>query len=422
MNDKRKNAVVVSLKDDVLEIVQLAESLDYFIIEIFIQHRNIPDVNSYVGFGKVDEIKNFVDNYNGNVDLVIVDGKLKPSQWFILEKRFNVNVYDRLRLILTIFRDRADSKEAKLQVRLAELQYEKPFIRELIHRARGGEHPGLMAGGEYQVDDYYEMIKKQTKKIKRHLNKFRDERVLHRQHRHTGGFYLVSLAGYTNAGKSSLLNLLSGEKVKVEERLFSTLSTTTRKIRKSDIPILLTDTVGFIENLPSWIINAFHSTLEELEAADVVLLVVDCSDSEELFGRKLRTAKSELIDLNVISPVIIVLNKVDLISDGDLLSKLKYLDDFGLSADHRIVSVSVTDNKNIDVLLDIVIESLPNVSRLTLYLPNNDDSQSFISWLYLKTRVCSISYDEVVRINVEFNSRFYDKILSMCRSLDGKIV
>jgi len=422
MNNQKKNAVIVSLTDDVSEIKQLAESLDYCIVETFIQHRKTPDVNSYVGSGKVKEIKEFIENYDDDIDLIIVDGKLKPSQWFILEKKLNVNVYDRLRLILAIFRDRADRKEAKLQVRLAELQYEKPFVRELIHRARGGEHPGLMAGGEYQVDDYFEIIKKQTKKVREDLNKIRDERELHRQHRHIGGFFLVSLAGYTNAGKSSLLNLLSGEKVKVEKRLFSTLSTTTRKMREKNVPILLTDTVGFIENLPAWIVNAFHSTLEELETADIVLLVVDCSDCEELFGRKLNTAMSELIDLDVISPVIIVLNKIDLISEDELLSKLKYLDSLGFLVDHKVVSVSVSERKNIDDLLDVVYESLPDISCLTLYLPNSEETQSFISWLYRKTHVCSISYDEIVKVDIKCNSYIFEKITSMCRKLKGKIV
>jgi GTP-binding protein HflX len=422
MNNQKKNAIIVSLTDDVIEIKQLAESLDYYIVETFIQHKKTPDVNSYIGSGKVKEIKEFIENYDNDIDLIIVDGKLKPSQWFILEKKLNVNVYDRLRLILAIFRDRADRKEAELQVRLAELQYEKPFVRELIHRVRGGEHPGLMAGGEYQVDDYFEIIKKQTKKIRKDLDKIRDERQIHRKHRHTGGFFLVSIAGYTNAGKSSLLNLLSGEKVKVEKRLFSTLSTTTRRMSKKNVPILLTDTVGFIDNLPAWIINAFHSTLEELEASDVVLLVVDCSDNEELFGRKLKTAMSELINLDVVSPVIIVLNKIDLISEDELLSKFKYLDSLGFLVDHKVVSISVSDRTNIDDLLVIVFESLPDISCFTVYLPNNKETQSFISWLYKKAFVSSISYDEYVKLDIKCNSFIFDKISSMCYKLNGKLI
>ncbi|RKX48164.1 MAG: hypothetical protein DRP25_07750, partial [Thermotoga sp.] len=214
MTAKRK-AILIALSEDIDEIKALAETLDYEIVRVFIQKREIPDVNTFVGRGKVEEIKEFLDNDGNNVDLVIVDGELKPSQWFNLEKEFGVEVYDRLRLILSIFEKRAQSKEAKLQVKLAQLRYERPFVRELIHRARAGEHPGFMAGGEYQVDDYYEMIKRQTKKLKLELEKIRRDREIRRKHRRESGFYLIALAGYTNAGKSSLLNLLTGEKVKV---------------------------------------------------------------------------------------------------------------------------------------------------------------------------------------------------------------
>ena len=206
MNQDKKNAIIVSLNNDVSETIELADTLNYQVVETFIQHREKPDVKSYIGRGKIEEIKEFLDKNETPINLIIINGKLKPSQWFILEKKLDVQVYDRVRLILTIFEEHAERKEAKLQVRLAQLQYERPFVRELIHRTRSGEHPGLMAGGEYQVDDYYEMIKKQTKKIRQELKNISDNRELRRRHRHTSGFYLVSLAGYTNAGKSSLLN------------------------------------------------------------------------------------------------------------------------------------------------------------------------------------------------------------------------
>ena len=230
MNTNQKTAILISLDDSISEIVQLANTLGYTILKEFIQHRTNPDVNFYIGCGKVDEIKEFLEDAEESVDLVIVNGELKPSQWFSLEKKLETKVYDRIRLILAIFEEHAERREALLQVKLAQLQYERPYVRELIHRAKAGEHPGLMAGGEYQVDDYYEMIKRQTKKIREDLQKIRENRELQRQTRYKSGFYSVSLAGYTNAGKSSLMNLLSGEKVKVEEQLFSTLSTTTRSI------------------------------------------------------------------------------------------------------------------------------------------------------------------------------------------------
>ena len=381
------NAIIISLNKNISEIKQLAESLNYNVIKIFVQTRDFPDVNSYIGFGKVEEIKEFIVTCNQNITRVIVDGEIKPSQWFNLEKKFNVQVYDRIRLILAIFRNRADRKEARLQVRLAELQYEKPFVKELIHRSRAGEHPGFMAGGEYQVDDYFEMIKKQTKKIKLDLLKIQKEREIRRQHRHISGFFLVSLAGYTNAGKSSLFNILSGEQVSVEGRLFSTLSTTTRKINNKNIPVLITDTVGFIQDLPAWIIDAFHSTLEEISVADIVLLVIDASEEKEIIENKIIVSSGELQDIGVNSPIIIVLNKIDLVSDKYLKDIINHLEKLGYKNGKKMIPISVKKIENIDKLLKVIYNELPDISRIKMKLPINEKTQSFISWLYKKSKI-----------------------------------
>ena len=423
MNENKKNAVIVSLNEDVSEIVQLAGSLGYEIIKTFVQHKNIPDTSSYIGSGKVEEIKKFIEDCEkDSIALVIIDGELKPSQWFMLEKELKVDVYDRVRLILAIFAERADRKEAKLQVKLAQLQYERPFVRELIHRARAGEHPGFLAGGEYQVDDYYEMIKKQTKRIKENLEMIRGERDLRRRHRHTGGFYLVSLAGYTNAGKSSLLNVLSGEEVKVEGRLFSTLSTTTRKITDKNFSILLTDTVGFIQNLPAWIIDAFHSTLEEIEVADVVLLIADVSEDKEIVEKKLKVSLDELVGIGVTSPIVVVLNKIDLLSEDELEIRINYLKKSGLTKNREVISVSAKNRKNMGVLLGIIHDLLPHLAKIKIRLPANEKTQSFVSWIYGKAHVSDISYDDYITIYVECNAMIKDKIISKCKDLQGSII
>ena len=421
MNEK-KQAIIVSLNEDISEISELAKSLNYQVIKTYFQRRETPDVNSFIGSGKVNEIKEYIEKSDQKVDLVVVDDDLKPSQWFNLEKKLNVEVYDRIRLILAIFEERADRKEAKLQVKLAWLQYERPFVRELIHRARSGEHPGLMAGGEYQVDDYYEMIKKQMKKIKEQLKNIRDQREIKRRHRHKSGFYLVSLAGYTNAGKSSLLNILSGEKVKVEGRLFSTLSTTTRKINKNNIPILLTDTVGFIKNLPAYIIDAFHSTLEEIEVADVVLLVVDISEEIEIIMNKLKVSIDELIEIGVSSPIIITLNKIDLTTEKELNKKIKVISDNFLLENRKIAPISVKNNEFIDDLLKLINDSLPKLVRFKIKLPVNNESQSIISWIYEKANILDISYNEYATLSIECNIELRDKIISICNDINGIIV
>jgi len=424
MVDSQKQAFILSLTDDISEIVQLTESLGYKILKTFIQHRLTPDVNTYAGPGKIDEIEEFLKQKNDEDVLLIVNGELRPSQWFALEKKLQITVYDRIRLILAIFEHRAERREAKLQVRLAQLQYERPFVRELIHRTKDGEHPGYMAGGEYQVDDYYEMIKRQVKDIKDDLEKIRADREVHRQTRYKSGFYLVSLAGYTNAGKSSLLNLLTDEHVRVEEQLFSTLSTTTRKINKSvhHIPILLTDTVGFIENLPSLIIDAFHSTLEEIEVADVIVLVVDGSEPPANVERKLQVSLHELRDLKVSSPVLVVLNKIDLLTPESLSDLVVYLEQRGVIYKELCIGVSVKTQKNIELLLEKIYALLPHRAVVKFHIPNSAMSQAFVSHLYETTRVIAVNYADDITVIIECNEKIKTKIISRCRELGGDII
>ena len=421
LNDP-KNVIIVSLQKDIKEISLLAESVDYNIINNFVQIRKKPVASSYIGSGKLNEIRKFIEESHIQIDLAVFNGNLKPSQWFYLEKELKIEVIDRIRLILTIFRDRAKRKEAKLQVKLAELEYEKPYVKELIHRARSGEHPGLMAGGEYQVDDYYEMIKKQMKLIKQNLKKIEHDRETQRQHRYISGYYLISLAGYTNAGKSSLLQILTEQQVIIEDRLFSTLSTLTRKMKHQQVPILITDTVGFIQSLPAWIINAFHSTLEEIQFSDLVLLVLDGSESIAIFQQKLQTSLKELSDLKVTSPIIIVVNKIDLIEEEKLAKKFSFLKNHFQFSDDFIAVISVKNKQGIENLIELIYKKLPNLISIKMELPNTRDVQSFISWLHDKTNVIKSSYEENIYIHLECNQKLYKKIISMCMKNKGQII
>jgi len=419
MKGETATAIIISLDENTQEIVQLADTLGYFITKIFLQYKITPDVNYFIGSGKVEEINDYLQDTT--IDLVIINGELKPSQWFVLEKTFGKTVYDRIRLILAIFEKRAERKEAQLQVKLAQLHYERPFVRELIHRARAGEHPGFMAGGEYQVDDYYEMIKKQMKTITKTLQKISINRDLQRKTRYKSGYYLVSLAGYTNAGKSSLLNLLSGEQVKVEGKLFSTLSTTTRRLQTKSLPILLTDTVGFIENLPSWIIDAFHSTLEELEVADVIVLVVDGSEPQEIVAKKLHVSLDELRELGSTSSLVLAFNKMDIRSSQEIDELLSYLQREDLLTTSSIACISVKEQHHIDTLLHLIYASLPNLVTLKLVLPLNNASQAFVSHLYQKTNVLHISYEKEIIAKIQCNIKIKDKILAQCLHLNGSL-
>lgn len=414
-----RKSILIALSEDINEIKSLAKTLDYDIIQVFVQKKDVPDINTYVGRGKLEEIKDFLEK-NKNIDLAIVDGDLKPSQWFNLEKELGIDVYDRLRLILTIFEKRAQSKEAKLQVKLAQLRYERPFVRELIHKARAGEHPGFMAGGEYQVDDYYEMIKRQIKKIKIDLEKIRRDREIRRGHRRETGFYLITLAGYTNAGKSSLMNLLTGEKVKVEDLMFSTLSTKTSRIKKSPTPpTLLTDTVGFIKNLPPWVIDAFHSTLEEISVADLILLVVDISEDIAEVRKKLETSIHELKEIGADAPFIVILNKIDKISEDELKLKIEELKDLLQGID--FVEISVKERKNIDKLLEVISRRLPAPVNLKVILPNTEDSHRLLSDLFERAWIKNVNYRSFIEVQMAVNPRIADMIVSRCKATGGKV-
>src|SRR5207245_940614 len=212
--------------------------------------------------GKLDEVQGRVEG--GGIDAVVFNGELRPTMHYQLERDLGVECYDRLRVLLELFAQRASSREGKLQVELALLQYEVPLLREWIHEADVGERPGFMAGGAQRVDAYYETVKRRIKKIRDELATIRREREVRRTVRKDRGYHLVALAGYANAGKSSLLNVLTDEHVLVEDRMFSTLATTTRSLTGTRKRILLTDTIGFVDGVPFCMGEAFNATLEAI--------------------------------------------------------------------------------------------------------------------------------------------------------------
>ena len=205
--------------------------------------------------------------------------------------------------------------------------------------------------------------------------------------------------------------------MRVDGRLFSTLSTTTRKIQNRTPPILLTDTVGFIEDLPAWIIDAFHSTLEEIEVADVVLLVVDANEPPESVEKKLQISLKELRELGVTASVIIVLNKIDLLEEKNRENVKNYLKQTGVIDKKICIPISVKDKIGIDLLQESIYQTLPRLVAMKLTIPNTKQSQAFISELYEKTRVNNITYDENITIHLECNEKIRGKILSKCKAV-----
>jgi len=268
-----------------------------------------------IGCGKAEEIKEFVTESKS--DKIIVDEHLTSKQIHNLEKLTAVPVIDRERLILDIFNSRATTTEAKLQIQLAEIKYQMPRVRENAKLTPGsGERAGKGGMGEYTVDVKFRELKRQMSFIKEKLEGAKRKRHLYQEQRVKSGIPVVSLLGYTSSGKTTLFNLLANEHKETSRSLFTTLSTTTRSLKlggKDDAVVLLTDTIGFISRLPTYMIDAFKSTLEESLAADLILLLIDCSEVQTQDIRiKYSSCWDVLDELNVDrSKVFIILSKSD---------------------------------------------------------------------------------------------------------------
>ena len=406
------DGILISMKEDNKEMRELVKSLGHKIKKEFLQTRD-KKTPYYVGKGKIEEIKRYVEE-NG-IEIAFVNDSLRPSQWFNLENYLGIEIYDRIRVILEIFAKRARRKEAKLQVKLAKLSYEKAFVKELFHRVKEEERPGFLSGGEYVVADYYEMIKRQIKKIKKELKKIEEEREDRRGERKERGFYLVSIAGYTNAGKSSLLNYLTGEDVVVDEMVFSTLSTKTSKLKiDSKFPILFTDTVGFIKDLPHWIIDAFHSTLEEIALADVIVLIVD--GSEEI-KEKINTSLREIYNLRERANIIIALNKIDLIGKRETFEKVREIREI---TNYKCIPISVKNGTNIELLLNEIYNLLPPPRKIEIKIPI-EKSNGILKWLNSNTTILNLEMKDFARIGVLCSERLKDKVIGKCLKLGGKV-
>ena len=410
------DVLLVGLDQRLDEIRALIESAGYRLKDVFIQRRPAPDPKFFVGKGKFEELKKAVKE--ANVEVAVFAGTLRPNQHHELEKALRVQCFDRLRVILEIFAQRAHGREAKLQVELAMLQYEIPILKEWIHSGTAGERPGFMAGGEYRVDAYYETVKRKMKKIRDELELVRKERALRRDHRHERGFYHVSIAGYANAGKSSLFNALSGENVLVEDRLFTTLSTTTRSVGPVKRRILITDTVGLVSDVPLWLVEAFHSTFEEVYASDLVLLLVDASDPIEGTEAKIRLAEGTLLSSAEADRIQPVLTKVDLVDEGRISTCLTAL--YSSTFARTPVLVSATTGRGLDELRALVVSEFRYPFELTIHIPQTDEKAAFLSWLHDRTDVISVKYSgKMVEVRLRCRDRELVRIQSEARIVVG---
>lgn len=347
---------------------------------------------------------------------VIFDNQLRPVQAYNLAKATGVEAIDRFQLILEIFTRRATTTEAKLQIQLAKLQYELTQAKERVRLAKMGEQPGFMGLGAYEVDVYYEAVKRQVHAIRRKLKKIRGKRQLHRERREELGFSSISLAGYTNAGKSSLFNALTEEDVPVDKALFTTLSTTTRLVKIAKKKFLLTDTVGFIDRLPLTLIEAFRSTLEETIYADLILLVVDISEPINVVEKKLCICLETIERIGASSiPIITALNKIDLLNEKEINQKVEVLK----TKAPNPVPTSALFGVNIELLKKEVIKKLQNYVRVAFTIPLTNETMQFISWLFQRADVQSIEYnDDLAHITFEANPAFAEKVKSRLKDFE----
>jgi GTP-binding protein HflX len=350
--------------DSINELSGLVKAVGGKVLGKLIQKKDVPDPSTYIGKGKVQDLNLLIQGTKA--DTVVFDDPLTPSQVKELEKRINARVLDRTDLVLEIFTRRAKTKEAKLQVELAKLQHELPRLYgkgKKFSRQAGGI--GGRGPGEQDAEIRKRILKKRIHKIKTELEEIKKRRREQRKRRikevsKEGNFVRVALVGYTNVGKSTLMKAITGRDVFKKDMLFATLDTTTSaRFVYPDLKILLTDTVGFINKLPTELIEAFKATLEEIQEADIILHVVDASDPKWL--EKIETVNDILKKLDLEDThQILVFNKIDrLISSPEELS---YLDHSMMVGQIPNVYVSAEKKWNIDQLLE-KIRTLANQKR-----------------------------------------------------------
>ena len=396
--NKRDLAVLVGLRSPVLredstdeeslrELAALVDTAGGRVVGSILQSREKPDPHSFIGEGKVEEVKTMVAAESAT--LVIFDNDLSPSQIRVLTELLGVQVIDRSGLILDIFAQRAKTKEGCLQVELAQYQYLLPrLIGMWSHLERqggtGGSPIGTKGPGETQLETDRRHIRRKIDKLKEELEEVRRVRATQRQRRQKNEIPVVAIVGYTNAGKSTLLNAITGAGIPANDRLFDTLDTTTRLLTVSDtLDVVISDTVGFIRKLPHQLVEAFKATLEELEYADLLLHVIDVSNPE--WEEQARIVDDLIRELGADSiPCIRVYNKCDVA--------------FGFQRkEEDAVSLSARTGEGVADLLAAIDKKLDKgTKRVTLHLPY--DKAGALDALYREARVESVEYGATVDV------------------------
>ena len=377
-------------EDTMEELSALVETAGGETVGIVLQNRPSPDPRTFIGEGKVAEVQLYCENTGAT--MVIFDNDLSPSQMRVLTELLGVQVLDRCGLILDIFAQRAKTKEGRLQVELAQYQYLLPRLTGMwthLERQAGtsGKGPiGSKGPGETQLETDRRHIRRKIDKLREDLEEVRRVRATQRQRRQKNEIPVVAIVGYTNAGKSTLLNHLTGAGIPANNRLFDTLDTTSRLLTVSDtLDVVISDTVGFIRKLPHQLVEAFKATLEELEYADLLLHVIDVSNPE--WQQQAAVVENLIRELGAGElPRIDVFNKSDRLPAGEIMPH---------GAD--ICSISAKTGEGVDKLLEMIASRLDSGSRRVEFrIPY--DKGGLLDQLYREAKVESVEYGETIAV------------------------
>ena len=397
----RDSVVLVGLNSPVLkkeenadegsmeELAALVETAGGETVGTILQNRVSPDPRTFIGEGKVEEVREFCRN--SGATMVIFDNDLSPSQQRVLTDLLGIQVLDRCGLILDIFAQRAKTKEGRLQVELAQYKYLLPRLTGMwTHLERqGGSGQGAIGSkgpGETQLETDRRLIHKKIDKLRSDLEDVRRGRSTQRQQRRKNEIPVVAIVGYTNAGKSTLLNRLTGAGIPANNRLFDTLDTTSRLLTVSDtLDVVISDTVGFIRKLPHQLVEAFKATLEELEYADLLLHVIDVSNPE--WQIQSQVVENLILELGAGDlPRIDVFNKSDCVPAGEIMPH-----------GEDICAISARTGEGVDKLLEMIDKRLDKgTRRVLLHLPY--DKGGLLDMLYREAKVENVEYSETIDV------------------------